>query len=111
MDFARFFQTVLLKRSFLPGIFGLSLFIVVQSCSNGTAEKRYKIGFSQCGDADKWRKSMLTDMNRELAFHPELKLLYKQADDNSQKQVEQVKELLSEGIDLLIISPNEAEPL
>jgi signal transduction histidine kinase/AraC-like DNA-binding protein len=54
---------------------------------------------------------MLTDMNRELAFHPELELLYKQADDNSLKQIEQVKELLAENIDLLIISPNEAQPL
>ena len=50
-------------------------------------------------------------MNRELTFFPELELIYKQADDNSRKQVEQVKELLAENIDLLIISPNEAQPL
>ncbi len=73
--------------------------------------KKYKIGFSQCGEADKWRKAMLAEMTRELSFHPELELIYKQADDNSLKQVEQVKELLSEAIDILIISPNEAQPL
>src|SRR5205823_5602897 len=48
---------------------------------------------------------------RELAFHPELTFVYKQADGNSEKQISQVKELLSQRVDLLIISPNEAEPL
>ena len=85
--------------------------IFISSCDSESKTKKYKIGFSQCGDADKWRKAMLTEMNRELSFNPELELIYKQADDNSQKQVEQVKELLAENIDLLIISPNEAQPL
>jgi len=85
--------------------------ISIQSCDGERKTKKYKIGFSQCGDADKWRKAMLNEMNRELSFNPELELIYKQADDNSQKQVKQVKELLTENIDLLIISPNEAEPL
>ena len=100
----------------LPSIFRYCCFacvymIFISSCDSESKTKKYKIGFSQCGDADKWRKAMLTEMNRELSFNPELELIYKQADDNSEKQVEQVKELLAEGIDLLIISPNEAQPL
>ena len=58
-------------------------------------EKKYIIGFSQCGDADNWRKSMIEEMRRELAFNPNFKLLYKQADDNSTLQIKQVKELLN----------------
>jgi signal transduction histidine kinase/DNA-binding response OmpR family regulator len=54
---------------------------------------------------------MLAEMQRELSFHPGVELIYKQADDNSQLQVQQVKELLAQNIDLLIISPNEARPL
>lgn len=50
-------------------------------------------------------------MKRELAFHPNVKLLYKHADANNQEQIRHVKELVSKKIDLLIISPNEAEPL
>jgi len=83
----------------------------LQSCDIKKPVKKYKIGFSQCGEADKWRKAMLAEMNRELSFNPELELIYKHAADNSLKQVEQVKELLAENIDLLIISPNEAQPL
>jgi signal transduction histidine kinase/DNA-binding response OmpR family regulator len=54
---------------------------------------------------------MLQEMKRELSFHPNVTFIYRQADGNSQTQIKQVKELLSKNIDLLIISPNEAEPL
>lgn len=50
-------------------------------------------------------------MKRELTFHPNVHFIYRQADGNSQTQVKQVNELLQQKIDLLIISPNEAEPL
>jgi signal transduction histidine kinase/DNA-binding response OmpR family regulator len=54
---------------------------------------------------------MLEGMKRELAFHQNVNFIYRQADGNSQKQIAQVKELLQKKIDLLIISPNEADPL
>lgn len=50
-------------------------------------------------------------MRRELAFHPNLSLKFREAGGNSEKQIQQVRELLKESIDLLIISPNETEPL
>ena len=83
----------------------------VSACSMNEKPKEYVIGFSQCVESDAWRKTMLDEMKREMSFHPNLRLLYRQADGNSQRQIEQVKELLKENIDLLIISPNEAEPL
>jgi signal transduction histidine kinase/AraC-like DNA-binding protein/CheY-like chemotaxis protein len=54
---------------------------------------------------------MLAEMKRELAFHDNIRFIYKQAGDNSSLQVKQVKDLLKANIDLLIISPNEAIPL
>jgi signal transduction histidine kinase/DNA-binding response OmpR family regulator len=73
--------------------------------------KKYLVGFSQCVESDAWRKTMLEEMKRELSFHPEVTFVYRQADGNSQKQISQVKELLSQRVDILIISPNEADPL
>ena len=99
------------KSRLLPLLLLVFFAVGGPSCSNKSAEPAYRIGFSQCGDADDWRKYMLQEMKRELAFHPNLQLLYKQADDNSQRQVDQVRELLAEGIDLLLISPNEIQPL
>ena len=54
---------------------------------------------------------MLRDLQRELSFYPNVTLIYKDADNNSALQVRQIKELAKEGIDLLIVSPNEARPL
>jgi signal transduction histidine kinase/DNA-binding response OmpR family regulator len=54
---------------------------------------------------------MLKEMKRELAFHENINFIYRVADDRSEKQVEQVKELMKQNLDLLIISPNEAKPL
>ncbi|MCB0582531.1 MAG: substrate-binding domain-containing protein [Phaeodactylibacter sp.] len=50
-------------------------------------------------------------MCRELAFHPELSLEIEVANNNSNTQVAQIRELISTGIDLLIVSPNESLPL
>ena len=72
---------------------------------------QFVIGVSQLGDADAWRKEMKAEMDRELVFHPELRVLYKQAGYNSTTQVQQIRELVQQKIDLLIVSPNEAAPL
>ncbi|HSN59311.1 MAG TPA: substrate-binding domain-containing protein, partial [Ferruginibacter sp.] len=91
-------------------LFIISCFLLT-TCFNKGSEKTFVIGFSQCVDSDKWRQTMLEEMKRELAFHENIKFIYKVADDKSDRQIEQVKELMKEKLDLLIISPNEAKPL
>jgi signal transduction histidine kinase/AraC-like DNA-binding protein/CheY-like chemotaxis protein len=54
---------------------------------------------------------MLEAMQRELSFHPGTELIYRDANDNSDLQVKQIRELLSDDIDILLVSPNEAQPL
>jgi signal transduction histidine kinase/DNA-binding response OmpR family regulator len=98
----------LMTRLFIPGVL---LLFCTSSCTRQNKEPGYTIGFSQCIESDAWRKTMLEGMKRELAFHPAVNFIYRQADGNSQQQITQVKELLQKKIDLLIISPNEAEPL
>lgn len=80
-------------------------------CSEKKKEKEYVIGFSQCVGSDLWRKTMLEEMKMELSLHPNAKLIYKDANNSSSKQISQVAELLKMNVDLLIISPNEARPL
>jgi signal transduction histidine kinase/DNA-binding response OmpR family regulator len=54
---------------------------------------------------------MNSEMRRELAFHPEVKLEIIESYSSTEKQVEQVRALAKQKIDLLIITPNEAKPL
>ena len=86
-----------------------SLLLLV-SCASHKQQKKYRIGFSQCAN-DVWRQNMQIEMEREFSFHPEVDLLIKNANLSSKKQIEQIHELLAEKIDLLIVSPNEAQPL
>ena len=54
---------------------------------------------------------MQKEMERELAFHPEIKLIIKDANLSAEKQIEQIKEFIDEKVDLLIASPAEAKPI
>ena len=87
------------------------LLLLFWSCGRQSQSPKYLVGFSQCTAGDSWRRAMQQEMDRELAFHPELELITRDAQNNSQLQVQQIKELLKMGIDLLIVSPNEATPI
>ncbi|GAA4414034.1 substrate-binding domain-containing protein [Nibrella viscosa] len=50
---------------------------------------------------------MLNEMNRELTFHPNYTLLYEDAGNSTARQISQIQALVDQGIDLLIVSPNE----
>ncbi len=91
-------------------LFNLSILLFFLSCSTNKPEKKFKIGFSQCA-SDVWRQNMQKEMERELTFHPEFVFILKNANSSSEKQIKQIHELINEKIDLLIVSPNEAEPL
>jgi signal transduction histidine kinase/AraC-like DNA-binding protein len=89
----------------------LLVILFLLSCNNSSNGKKFKIGFSQCTFGDNWRKTMQKEMERELSFHPELELVVKDANLSSEKQKEQIQELIADKIDLLIASPAEAEPI
>lgn len=91
----------------------LVFFFIIVSCYSCQQKKKstYTIGFSQCVGSDLWRKTMLDEMKTELSLHPGGNFIYYDAQGNSKKQISQVALMLHQGIDLLIISPNEAQPL
>ncbi|GGA90690.1 sensor histidine kinase [Puia dinghuensis] len=81
------------------------------SCSGSNSEKKYRIGFAQCTGTENWKQATLEGMRRELSFHPGTELIYRSANDNSDLQVKQIRELIAQNIDILLVSPNEATPL
>jgi len=54
---------------------------------------------------------MESEMRREQAFHPEVDLKIMRANNDSENQIRQIREMVAEGLDLLIVSPNESQPL
>ena len=87
------------------------LLLIGSSCTDRDADKQYVIGFSQCTTADAWRQSMEREMKRELFFLEHIQFRMRDAERNSARQVAQIDSFIEEKVDLLIVTPNEAEPL
>jgi len=66
---------------------------------------------SQCNLGEPWRVQMNADLRAASAQHPQLKLVFKDAQNDTLKQRAHVEEFVSAGVDLIIISPKEAAPL
>jgi ribose transport system substrate-binding protein len=81
------------------------------SAASSAAQKRFRIGMSQCNLGEPWRVQMNADVERAAKQHPNLELVFKDAQNDSLTQRAQVEELVAQRIDLLIISPKEAAPL
>ncbi len=75
------------------------------------AKSSYTIGMSQCNLGEPWRVQMNADVKATAEKHPNLKVVFKDAQNDTLKQRSHVEEFVSAGVDLIIISPKEAAPL
>jgi ribose transport system substrate-binding protein len=75
------------------------------------AAKSWTIGMSQCNLGEPWRVQMNADIRAVAEKHPELKVVFKDAQNDTLRQRAHVEEFISAGVDVLIISPLEAQPL
>lgn len=94
----------------------LSVVFFLSGCENTIADKsddqvKYVIGMSQANLGEPWRVVMNKEIMEEASKYKEIKVIFTDAAQDSQKQIKDVEKLLGYGIDLLMISPNESEPL
>ena len=80
-------------------------------CPVPAAKDNYVIGMSQANKAEPWREAMNSQIAAAAANYPDFEVVFQDAAQDNAKQVSDVENLLTQGIDLLIISPNEAAPL
>ena len=83
------------------------VFILLLTGCN-TRQQQYRIGVSQCLD-DAWRQKMNEEMDRELLLHPDMSMTQRIAYGSTGLQCAQIDSFIAERVDLLIVSPNEAE--
>ncbi|CCV04037.1 ABC-type sugar transport system periplasmic component-like protein [Mesorhizobium metallidurans STM 2683] len=76
-------------------------------------EGPYTIGFSNAGLGDSWRVVMLHSMEASAAKHKDQikKLIITDAGHDDAKQVADIQDLISRGVDLLIVSANTQQAL
>lgn len=75
-------------------------------CSEKT--HKYKIGISQCSD-DKWRQKQNSEFRFMSYINDSVEVDIKSAKDNNAQQAAQIDSLVDEGIDLLVVCPNQLD--
>jgi ribose transport system substrate-binding protein len=74
-------------------------------------DKVWTIGMSQCNLGEPWRVQMNADLAAAAAKVPGLKVVFKDAQNDTLKQRAHVEEFVAAKVHLLVISPKEAQPL
>lgn len=70
------------------------------------------VGWSNAGTRDSWRQFLVSNFEAELANHPEVtQYYYTDADEKPEKQIADIEDLLTKGIDLLIVYPTSADAI
>ncbi|MEN8193558.1 MAG: substrate-binding domain-containing protein [Bacteroidota bacterium] len=93
------------------GIIILVLLFTLLGCGSNKEQRIYTIGFSQCNSAEPWREAMNKAILDEAAKHKDIKIIISDGQQDNSKQVADVENFIVQEVDVLIISPNEAQPL
>lgn len=78
------------------------------SCSH--RGEQYQIGVSQCS-ADIWREKQNAELRIGAYCYDDIKLRFAAAYDSDERQVQQIDSLIGEGIDLLVVAPNQVQTI
>ena len=100
MKMRRIYWLLILIPVFIGGL--------LASCTRN--EPRFRIGVSQCSD-DEWRHQMNNEMLREALFYDGVEVDIRTVKDDNVRQIEDIRNFIEEGVDLLVVAPNEAAPI
>lgn len=87
-----------------------SLLILSLSGCQGQEVKKIRIGVSQCS-IDDWRLKMNEEIEREVLFNDNVEVEIRSANGDNATQIKDIKNFIAEGVDILIVSPNESTAL
>ncbi|WP_337951790.1 substrate-binding domain-containing protein, partial [Prevotella sp.] len=86
----------------------LATLTLATSC---TINYKYKIGVSQCVGG-RWReKANIEMLSAQHLYDTDVKVIIKNADNSNERQCLQIDSLVDEGVDLLVVSPNDYHAL
>ena len=90
----------------------LFIMLVVLILATGcTSNYKYKIGVSQCVGG-RWReKANIEMLSAQHLYDTDVKVIIKNADNRNERQCLQIDSLINEGVDLLVVSPNDYHAL
>lgn len=82
----------------------LTVLLLLAACNK--RPHKYVIGVSQCSE-DVWRDKLNRELKTSEYFNDSLEVRLVSANDDSKKQIEQINRFIEDGVDLLVIAPNQ----
>ena len=110
-------------------LLAVGVLVLASACSNGTdstadaaahpgalakncgTNKKFKIGFAQANNAEPYRQRVNADLLKAAKDYPDFQLTIADGQGDSNKQISDVANFQTQQVDLLMISPFEAQPL
>ena len=90
-------------------IWMILLALLLTNCTDNNG-KKYVIGVSQCSE-DIWRNKLNNELVMSTYQHDNMSLKFASANDNDRLQTKQINQFINEGVDLLIVSPNQVHTI
>ena len=86
----------------------LTITLILTACNS--SQPRFIIGVSQCS-SDIWRNKLIDELRTANYSRDDVQLCFVSANDDDQRQIAQIDSLISIGVDLLIVSPNQVSTI
>jgi ribose transport system substrate-binding protein len=93
--------------SFLPAV----LSVLIPAVHASAQDRHWTIGMSQCNLGEPWRVQMNADIRKAAEGQVNLRVIFKDAQNDNLRQRAHIEEFARQGVDLIIVSPKEAAPL
>lgn len=84
----------------------LCLLALLLLCACGQRQRKFSIGVSQCS-VDIWRDKFNQELRTAALISDSLTVRIEAANDDDQLQIRQINAMLDDGVDLLVVSPNQ----
>ena len=88
----------------------IALLTILLTACTANNERRYVIGVSQCSE-DIWLNKLNNELIMSTYQHDNVSLKFASANDNDRLQTKQINQFIHEGVDLLIVSPNQVHTI
>ncbi len=105
---ARLNAHIMLTECSLGSVVFCLFLLLLTSCGN--SKHRLVIGVSQCSE-DNWRDKMNSEMLSAAYAEGNVELRIVSADDNSEVQKKQIEQFIDDGVDLLLVAPNQTQSI
>lgn len=107
----RWLPAVLLVGIMIPAFLLLDIDLLMHGFPDTEKERQLLVGMSQANLVEPWRVTMNLEFAEAARQHNNLRVIYTDAAQDTDRQIADVDMLMGYGVDLLVISPNDSEAL